>query len=376
MISNHLNFIWEILPNARLVGGCVRDSLLGKTPKDYDFATDLLPEEVTKLFEENNIEVVPSGLQHGTVMVILDGVGYEITTLRTDDETDGRHATVSFTKSWEIDAGRRDFTFNALYMDKDNNIYDYYNGVNDLKNNTIRFIGRAEDRIKEDALRILRYFRFMTRIDNPVTIEQDIIDIKNNIDLLDILSKERILSELTKIFSCAKTQWNIFSMMNEYGISKKLFNKEISIINKHIDINYLTIFSMIADDVDYMFKFKGSNQENSFVNNVVYNIKNNIVIDNEYELKVLLLDFSKNEIKSKMFLLLNNLGYIDGDKWNNFVEKLNNTETPVFPLRGQDFVDLGFKGVEIGIKMKKLKNLWIEHKFTDTKETLLKNIME
>ena len=206
MTNNHLSYIWKLLPSARLVGGCVRDNLLGKTPKDYDFATHLLPEEVIEIFSNNGIEVVPSGLQHGTVMVILDGIGYEITTLRTDDETDGRHAIVSFTDSWEKDAERRDFTFNALYMDKEGTIYDYYNGVEDLKNNIIRFIGSAEKRIKEDSLRILRYFRFMTRIDNPITVEQDKIDIKSNIQLMDILSKKRILSELTKIFSCDITR--------------------------------------------------------------------------------------------------------------------------------------------------------------------------
>ena len=372
MTNNHLSYIWKLLPSARLVGGCVRDNLLGKTPKDYDFATHLLPEEVIEIFSNNGIEVVPSGLQHGTVMVILDGIGYEITTLRTDDETDGRHAIVSFTDSWEKDAERRDFTFNALYMDKEGTIYDYYNGVEDLKNNIIRFIGSAEKRIKEDSLRILRYFRFMTRIDNPITVEQDKIDIKSNVQLMDILSKERILSELTKIFSCDITRWDVISLLNEYGISKQLFSRDIPIPKENLNVNYLSIFASVADTKDYMYKFKGSFFENTYVNDIL-TISDNNVINDEYEIKKLLIDYSVDVVISKLYLLNKD---ISEEKWNNFLTTISNIEIPVFPLRGQDLLDIGYKGVEIGKKLKSLRNIWIENRFIDTKKTLMEKLNE
>ena len=148
----------------RIVGGAVRDSLLGIAVTDVDLATILHPDAVIDRLEAARIKAVPTGLDHGTVTAVADGKNYEITTLRRDVATDGRRATVAFATDWREDAARRDFTINALYADPNTGeIFDYFDGLADLESGTIRFIGDADQRIAEDFLRILRYFRFLAR---------------------------------------------------------------------------------------------------------------------------------------------------------------------------------------------------------------------
>jgi tRNA nucleotidyltransferase/poly(A) polymerase len=146
--------------STRIVGGAVRDALLGRPGTDADFATVLLPEAVIARAQAAGLKTVPTGLAHGTVTVIAEGTPFEVTTLRRDVETDGRRAKVRFTSDWEADATRRDFTINALYCDAAGNIFDPLGAIHDLKAGQVRFIGDAEDRIREDFLRILRFFRF------------------------------------------------------------------------------------------------------------------------------------------------------------------------------------------------------------------------
>lgn len=148
---------------SRFVGGCVRDSLLGETPKDFDIATTLLPQEVIKALNAAGLGAAPTGVEHGTITGIADRTGVEITTLRADVATDGRRATVAFTEDWSLDARRRDFRLNAIYLTTDRKLFDPAGGVNDARARRVRFIGNAEDRIREDYLRILRFFRFSAR---------------------------------------------------------------------------------------------------------------------------------------------------------------------------------------------------------------------
>jgi tRNA nucleotidyltransferase/poly(A) polymerase len=149
-----------------LVGGCVRDALLGKKPKDVDLCTNLSPDAMIALGEKYGVKTVPTGLEHGTVSFLVNGEMYEITTLRVDTETDGRHAKVAFTNDWREDSARRDLSFNSIMMDLNGNIYDYHNGVQDLKNGVTRFVGHADARMQEDYLRILRFFRMRQKISN------------------------------------------------------------------------------------------------------------------------------------------------------------------------------------------------------------------
>lgn len=143
----------------RLVGGAVRDLLLGRDPKDIDLATDCGPEDMVKLMEAEGVRYIPTGLQHGTITVNTSEGTYEITTLRVDRQTDGRHATVDFTSDWRIDANRRDLTINAMSLGLDGSLYDYFNGQQHLAERRVEFVGDAKLRIREDYLRILRYFR-------------------------------------------------------------------------------------------------------------------------------------------------------------------------------------------------------------------------
>ena len=165
-------FLYRILNGqVRLVGGCVRDYLRHKRFKDRDMATLLTPDEVIMCLKKNNVEYLDIGRAFGTVVAKVHGTPFEITTLRKDIETDGRHAVVGFTKSWATDARRRDFTINALYADKNGKIYDYVGGVDDLKKGCVRFVGPAKKRMQEDYLRLLRYFR--CRIQSAYASEPD-----------------------------------------------------------------------------------------------------------------------------------------------------------------------------------------------------------
>lgn len=150
--------------NARYVGGAVRDTLLGIAVKDVDIATPLEPQEVMRRLQAHAIQVIPTGIEHGTVTAVLKGGPVEITTLRHDVSTDGRRATVAFASEWQDDAARRDFTINALYADPETReVFDWFDGWADLQARRLRFIGDARQRIREDHLRILRYFRFQAR---------------------------------------------------------------------------------------------------------------------------------------------------------------------------------------------------------------------
>lgn len=186
----------------RLCGGAVRDILLGNLPTDLDFATTATPTEMLEMLEKENIRLVnKGGLKHGTVTPHVDGVNFEITTLRIDVVTDGRHANVEYTKDWTLDAGRRDLTVNSMFLGMDGTVYDYFHGYEDLQKRQIRFVGDAKQRISEDYLRILRYFRFYGRL----AIAPDLHDkyileaIQEKGSGLKQISGERIWSELSKI---------------------------------------------------------------------------------------------------------------------------------------------------------------------------------
>ncbi len=187
---------------ARFVGGAVRDSLLGVAVKDVDIATPLLPEDVMDRLTVASIKVIPTGIDHGTVTAVLPDGPVEITTLRRDVSTDGRRATVAFSDDWQEDAARRDFTINALSADPETlEIFDYFGGLTDLEQRRIRFIGSAAERIAEDHLRIMRYFRFLARFglhELDAGAFQACVD---EAPKLEQLSRERIADELLKLLA-------------------------------------------------------------------------------------------------------------------------------------------------------------------------------
>ncbi|MFT3967007.1 MAG: CCA tRNA nucleotidyltransferase [Sphingobium sp.] len=189
---------------ARFVGGAVRDSLLGMAVKDVDIATVHRPEAVMERLKAAGIRAVPTGMAHGTVTAILPAGPVEITTLRHDVATDGRHATVAFASDWQQDAARRDFTMNALYADPETGaIHDYFDGRADLSAARVRFIGDAGTRIDEDHLRILRYFRFLARFGHADAASRDYAACVDKAATLMALSRERVADELLKLLGTA-----------------------------------------------------------------------------------------------------------------------------------------------------------------------------
>ncbi|MBM3928021.1 MAG: CCA tRNA nucleotidyltransferase, partial [Sphingomonadales bacterium] len=185
--------------NACFVGGAVRDALLGLPVADLDIATRLAPEDVIDALRRAGIKAVPTGLAHGTITAVIASGPVEVTTLRRDVSTDGRHAIVAFTDDWREDAARRDFTMNALYADpQTGEVFDYFDGIADLAARHIRFIGDARQRIAEDHLRILRFFRFLARFGDTPDPEGLAACTERANDLM-ALSRERIREEILKL---------------------------------------------------------------------------------------------------------------------------------------------------------------------------------
>lgn len=207
-----LDRIWSVLPDARLVGGSVRDLLAGVAVHDLDLATPEPPEDVLCHLEDAGIRIIPTGLSHGTVTAMLKGVPYEITTLRRDEETDGRHAVVAWTQDWAEDAARRDFTINAMSLDRHDRLHDYFGGQADLEHRRVRFVGEASRRIREDALRALRFFRFDARYGSGHPDRAACAAVTEQLALIGTLSAERIASELLRILAGPRLMETIMAM--------------------------------------------------------------------------------------------------------------------------------------------------------------------
>ena len=188
-----------ILPSARLVGGCVRDALAGKPSVDIDIATPDPPQAAAAALTAAGIRVVPTGIVHGTVTALLDGRPFEVTTLRRDERTDGRHAEVAWTSDWREDAARRDFTINAMSLSADGALHDYFGGAADLRAGHVRFVGDAAARVAEDYLRILRFFRFYARYAAGPPDPEAMAAVTGGVDGLARLSAERLWSEFKRI---------------------------------------------------------------------------------------------------------------------------------------------------------------------------------
>lgn len=210
----------------RFVGGAVRNTLQGLCPEDIDLATVRSPEGVLEDLRHHGITALPTGLSHGTITAIIEGKPYEITTLRTDESTNGRHASVRHTSSWLLDAQRRDFTMNALYVDGSGQLYDPLGqgGIDDARHGYVRFIGNPQERLKEDYLRLLRFFRFCAFY-GTTWHEESLKACIEAKDFLRVLSKERITKEILKL--CASPHpWAVLQVMIQEGIFEVLFSPQ------------------------------------------------------------------------------------------------------------------------------------------------------
>lgn len=201
--------------NLRWVGGAVRDTLLGTDAADVDSATTLAPQDVMDRLQSAGIKVIPTGIDHGTVTALLPEGNVEITTLRRDVSTDGRRATVEYAEDWQEDAARRDFTINALYADPESlEIFDYFGGLADLEARRVRFIGDASQRIREDHLRILRYYRFQARFGADLDAEAEVACVELSATLKG-LSRERVAMELLNLLALPDPSATVLRMFEQ-----------------------------------------------------------------------------------------------------------------------------------------------------------------
>ena len=389
IIFANLNIVGEE-DKARFVGGCVRKAISDEYIDDIDIATSLKPEEVKKALNEKEIKVIDTGISHGTVTAILNQKKFEITTLRKDITTDGRHASVEFTTDWEKDALRRDFTINAIYADIEGRIYDPLNGISDLKEGKINFIGSPEDRIQEDYLRILRYFRFFLQY-NKVNHDQNIIrSIKMYINGINKVSNERIFSELKKIllldnanslFFDETSKEIILNIFPQFKYHKRL--NLISSLDKKLQSmfdNYLVLAILIVDETsDYEYfchKYRTSNNLKDRFKNISQNfekIQNSKFYSKEY-LKKLIYLLGKNYVKDLiLFSIVINHNKIKNIKIIELINYVNICKMPKFPISGEDLKEYGFEaGTILGKKLKLLEEKWINDNFVIDKKTIKK----
>jgi len=287
IIFSHLNEIGKE-SKVRFVGGCVRKAICSENVDDIDLATSLEPDEVKKKLHKEDIKVIDTGISHGTITAILNKKKFEITTLRKDISTDGRHANVEFTSNWEQDASRRDFTINAIYADIEGRIFDPLNGISDLQNGIIKFIGSPKERIQEDYLRILRYFRFFIQY-SKLDYDQDVIrSIKQYINGLNKISNERIFDELKKIL-VLKNAYSLFANNTSKEIFLSIFPQfkyyeRLKIINnlnqklRNEYDNHLVLALLIVDQSNnyeyFCHKYKTSNKIKNRFENISTNFQN------------------------------------------------------------------------------------------------------
>ena len=229
---NSYNFESEI----RYVGGCIRKIINKEKVEDIDLATNLNPEQVCEVLKKQNINYHKTGIEHGTITATINEYKFEITSLRKDIATDGRHANVEFSKNWKEDASRRDFTINSIYADRKGNLFDPFNGKEDLEKGFVKFIGETDKRIQEDYLRILRYIRFYQNYSKHPHDLELARKLKINISGVSKLSKERLLDELKKI-----VKFSILEKLSKDKLSLKL----ISVIFP--ELRYIQIFSKLKE---------------------------------------------------------------------------------------------------------------------------------
>jgi tRNA nucleotidyltransferase/poly(A) polymerase len=364
----------------RYVGGCVRKILNNENYDDIDLATNLDPQQIKECLSANNIKFFETGIKHGTITATIEKQNFEITSLRKDIATDGRHAEVLFTKDWNEDSSRRDFTINSIYADIDGNIFDPNDGANDLKNGIVRFIGNPEKRIKEDYLRILRYLRFFSTYslkDHQPEIKKSIMQ---NISGVVGLSKERLLDEFKKIFKSGalfKLNKDHFSndvislvfpqFINLNLLTKLDKNNQKTLLVKSFD--FLLAFLVIdeTDNSDYfLYKFKTSNETKKKINF----LKKSFLESAEKNY------FSKKNLE-KIFYFNEKSDVLDLIDFELFKSKKNKkklielknyfikTEKPVFPVKAKNIMekfDLK-EGRELGQKLKYLEDLWVNNSF-------------
>ncbi|MDR2778044.1 MAG: CCA tRNA nucleotidyltransferase [Rickettsiales bacterium] len=366
----------------RLVGGCVRDYLAGSRGKicDYDFATSYRPEQLIRILDSNNIRHIDRDIEFGTVVAMVGDRKFEITSLRKDIATDGRHAVVEFNDDYREDAKRRDFTFNALYCDGSGKIYDYFSGVLDLKKVIIRFIGDPEERILEDHLRILRFFRFYSS--HCFFLDyRSLLACRKHGEKTRKLSQERITKELCKILESSYPPKTL-KIMEFHGILQSVlgYSGELDLSNleiffsleKYVDFshNYLFILILLLSKNKIDLNLALRRREKIYISSILDNVPKNISHGEIKKLLFLLEDVKK--VRDIVMVYLCNCYSPDTLRYLDLVAKI---EIPRLAVEGKTLEDYGFtRKKEYSRLLAMAKNIFIESEFTMDRKTLMEEL--
>lgn len=390
MIAPHTKRLFAALqdeqapPQILFVGGCVRNALLGRAVEDIDLATVHSPQSVMERLSAAQINVIPTGLQHGTVMAVIDGHAFEITTLRRDVETDGRHAVVDFTTCWVEDARRRDFTMNTLLLDMHGNLYDpLEQGIDDLNARFIRFVGDASQRIAEDYLRILRYFRFHALYGEGAFDQNALAACAAASGQIKTLSRERITQEFFKIIASDKAA-DILRVMFDHGILQDIaFTKDEEVFFRHFCAfqsrygitalsSRLFVFAGLSPDKitamqDYILLPKVFQKDMQAINGALHlsdlscdaSVRESIYsFGRSITAQCLIIELVQDRVMN---------GYAPAA-----LKIIQNWDVPNFPVNGNDLMALGMeKSPALGEALEDLENWWIAQDFKPTREAIL-----
>ena len=367
---------------ARFVGGCVRKYLTNDTIDDIDIATTLNTDEIKERFKNTNFKVVDTGVKHGTVTLVSDKFKLEITTLRKDVETDGRHAQVEYINDWRLDSERRDFTINAIYLDINGKIFDPQSGVIDLQNNNVKFIGDPQKRIEEDYLRIIRFIRFKIMYDSKIEAST-LQAIKLNLNGIKKISKERILEELFKILDLKK-----FINLNENDHLKEIFSLIFPEFNNYERLDRLKkIYNNLYIEKNILLAVllideRDSHEYFAHKYNIAKNIKENLNLlarglwisreNKEFFGK----DLEKNiYLKNKNYLInLNIINFASNAKYklkdfSEIMRRILQSKLHAFPIDGKYLIKNGMKeGSALGKVLKMIEEEWINNSFKISKD--------
>jgi poly(A) polymerase len=369
----------------RFVGGCVRDAILGMAAHDVDIAVPISPDEIIHVLSTAKIHTIPTGYEFGTITAVIDSRPFQITSLRKDWETDGRHPRVTYGKDWKGDAARRDFTMNALYADKDGVIYDYFKGVEDLKAGVIRFVGDAHQRIEEDYLRILRYFRFLAWYGHGPIHEEAIEACTALSPGLNGLSRERIGHEFLKLLGAPQPCPSL-KFMNQCGAASFILPHPINLQALEAVLNFdepsttlcrLAALSLPQIDGKGLAKaLRLSGKQKQYLNDCAKRlgdypssertIYHNLYQDGvEFFKDLTILSLALRPLSSTPSIL--QAAFRIAASW----------ETPSFPLKGQDLIEIGIKaGPELGSLLKQCETWWINQGFQPDREACLAWVRE
>lgn len=353
---------------AYCVGGSVRNILLDTAVSDIDIATQHAPNDVMERLGAANIRFVPTGLKHGTITAVTDAHKYQITSLREDVETDGRHAKIAFTKDWKKDAARRDFTINTMLADLEGNIYDPLGvALSDLDRRRVVFVGDARQRIKEDYLRILRFFRFHSCFGEGDPDPAGLKACKQEANGIDSLSKERITEEFLKIVLSRQAVQTIEQMKGCEILTSLIHqNYNPDILRRASDTldSIARLLILSAFDADHLSELGhyltlSNKQIGEFL--LLAGAYENFQDTSEKQIKVMVYQYG-NEVTYQVLQLYQ--AAQDTHVGSELLECAQNWQAPDFPTNGDDLIAQGYKpGKELGEKLMELEQQWIEETF-------------